>query len=880
MENHDLPGQHHGDPPGSSQAGLPRPPGPLSSSSLEIEHENSISLGENCGSISTFGATGVLLMDSKNDHPENMPLSRFNGIEVHENHEMLIGTHEDLVELTGNDDEDRLLTERYGDTKDKSNNRHGSKNRTENSIYGKNNLEKVKNRIHSINSEKPEHDENDESIAHTRKAVLQSPGSENSKNRPDSVIRKNSENVQIDEKNMSYEENINPSRLIPSFQADKYVSSNQFHDLGEQKSREASKRSFSYNTEEDLFEEQFSSRRRSVDTVISIGEIAPKKAPNPRILILDFVDKNVLPVTHVQLVRNIIITNTQIRSFSTKILERGGISLLFNSPKAKQFAEKVINDKISNQLKKKGFLQTKKSFEVICSLPKDLNADNLSRALKAIKIVKLGHGKFVFSVTSKEQAVLLISDGYLYGAYHIEFKPYTFKPKIACFKCGSIYHSTCSLELFPKEIQKETLASNNCVNCRKPGHSAKECPLYLEKLKKATENKKSSYAAALGSKASPPTVTNSLQGYRVRDMAAPGSKASPPTVTNSGLSQILNTQIIADVVSAVLKHLKVDVSAQDINKVITETIKNLSSPPVQPPPESASQPFVPIINKPKTIMKRNAPRKPAPSKNTASRKSVLSKYSEEALALAASKQTNQSLEKSNQNMEIVQSGNQPENSDVEIESASPEPSDSETQTSSGGRGGKPRYVSKVQRELQEFEKQQEKAASLPLDISHVVYPYCSCGEKYQMSPSWEKHFCEGKDEMFDGIEHFVKCLCKKQVTLTKENYSTNVALFHEHLIHECINAPKNRSKHTRKNKQKSLPDQSHFPKCGCGHVYKAVASWKKHWEKVKDPCTSQKVTCQCGDMELTSENYDTSVNVFNEHSARCSQDSLSNSSKQ
>jgi hypothetical protein len=104
-------------------------------------------------------------------------------------------------------------------------------------------------------------------------------------------------------------------------------------------------------------------------------------------------------------------------------------------------------------------------------------------------------------------------------------------------------------------------------------------------------------------------------------------------------------------------------------------------------------------------------------------------------------------------------------------------------------------------------------------------------------------------------------------TQTSKNPSTGTQQIREKRTNQVVAS---KTKTNTKTKQKSTPDQSTFPKCGCGHTYKAVSSWRKHWEKSKNPCASKLVTCRCGKMNLSPENYDASVNAFNEHSATCS----------
>jgi hypothetical protein len=309
------------------------------------------------------------------------------------------------------------------------------------------------------------------------------------------------------------------------------------------------------------------------------------------------------------------------------------------------------------------------------------------------------------------------------------------------------------------------------------------------KMKSAMENKRKSYADAL----------------KVGIMTAP---APPPKVTSS---LELSPTLILDIVALVLKHFKIEVNMQEVKEVISTalscTVSNPGKPQLDttlkkqaPQVSTTASSIIPEKIAEKTTMKKKKGKKPKkekskyslPAETTTSKTPV-----DHVLDVLAEKERNQASkvqqtkEESKESMEIETSRNEQENSDVEIDSASPEPSDYETdkrlqctRTSSRGRGGKP-FISKVQREFEQIAKEKEKAPPQEEDLSHVAYPRCwGCGEKYQMTEAWKKHICEGEE--IDGNPHYIKCFCKKQIKLTKENYEKTVASFHEHLIHKCL----------------------------------------------------------------------------------------------
>jgi hypothetical protein len=525
------------------------------------------------------------------------------------------------------------------------------------------------------------------------------------------------------------------------------------------------------------------SRRPSLDFNY-IPEPPPKKPVNPRILILDFKEKS---VENIKIVRNALIMFTEIRNFSIKRLSRGGISILFAKPKAREFAEAILLEKLSDQLiTRGGFIRNKKVFEIACNVPKEVNLDTLNAEIRSISYKKLGY-RTIFTLSTAVEASRLIADGYFFENFHLEFAPFVYKPKVAC-KCGSIYHSTCTPD--PNITETENTICGNC----KQQHPTKDCEMLKMKMKSAMENKKKSYADAL----------------KVGIMTAP---APPPKVTSS---LELSPTLILDIVSLVLKHFKIEINMQEVKEVISTALSCTVSAPGRPQPSTGRPQPAPTLTKPVSQVQINASSN-IPEKNAVTTtnkkkkgkkpKKEKSKYSlptetgttaktpvDHVLAVLAEKETIQASEAKEdlkESMEIETSRNEQENSDVEIESASPEPSDYETdkrlqrtRTSSRGRGGKP-FISKVQREFEQIEKEKEKAPPQEEDLSHVVYPRCwGCGEKYQMTEAWKKHICEGEE--MDGNSHYIKCFCKKQVKLTKENYEKTVASFHEHLIHKCL----------------------------------------------------------------------------------------------
>lgn len=231
------------------------------------------------------------------------------------------------------------------------------------------------------------------------------------------------------------------------------------------------------------------------------------KKVNPRIIHLDFIEKN---VSHVQEVRQVIINSTQIRNFCIKVLPKGGISILLGNQKAKSLVEGLLNEKLEGKLCKKGFLVNKKLFELSCRVPKDLDPKTVMETIKADKFIKRGGSECIFFLPSQNAANELITNGKFVSPYHLEFAPFIFAPRIACQNCGSSEHSECSkiiCKTCASDHKTEDCKSNvsKCYYC-KGDHAFKNCLLFKEKFAFAKATKKKTYAQALSTPVSQKTV--------------------------------------------------------------------------------------------------------------------------------------------------------------------------------------------------------------------------------------------------------------------------------------------------------------------------------------------------------------------------------------
>lgn len=219
---------------------------------------------------------------------------------------------------------------------------------------------------------------------------------------------------------------------------------------------------------------------------------------NPRLVHLDFIEKN---VSNVQTVREIIINNTQVRNFTIKVLPKGGLSILLPNKTAKLLVEDILFKKLEGKVKRKGFLLNKKLFEVSCRVPKDLDPKIVLHEIKAEKFIKRGGNEVIFFMPSQIIASLIVQQGKFVSPYHLEFAPFTFAPRIICKNCGSMEHYECTKVLCKscgQEHKSEDCSSDfvKCFYC-KDSHAFKDCSKFKEKSSTAKASKKKTYAEAL-----------------------------------------------------------------------------------------------------------------------------------------------------------------------------------------------------------------------------------------------------------------------------------------------------------------------------------------------------------------------------------------------
>jgi hypothetical protein len=210
-----------------------------------------------------------------------------------------------------------------------------------------------------------------------------------------------------------------------------------------------------------------------------------KQTKNKKMLLLDFLEDK---KENLSLVFKTIKENSNINPISLKRLEKGGISVLFRNETAKNTVSKLLYEKLDGQLRPKSFMEVKKTFEVCCQLPKEIDVQSFCTAIGAIKYISRLGKEYIFFLNSKIEAGNLVRDGFIYEDYLIVFEPFTFAPHICCLRCGSKDHKLCENEVL------ETLC-NYCTG----NHSFKNCDMFKLDRKAAKLSKKKTYAEALGS---------------------------------------------------------------------------------------------------------------------------------------------------------------------------------------------------------------------------------------------------------------------------------------------------------------------------------------------------------------------------------------------
>lgn len=526
-------------------------------------------------------------------------------------------------------------------------------------------------------------------------------------------------------------------------------------------------------------------RRRSGEFSFTSEIPMQKKPPNPRILILDFKENN---ASNVQLVRRALINFTEIRNFSIKVLMRGGISILFAKPKARDFASKILTEKLATHLAtRRGFLKNKKVFEVITTVSKSSNLDEMKSALSAVSFKAISHNRVIFSLNTPEEASKVILDGFFYDSIHYEFQPFVYKPKVAC-KCGSIYHTQCTETDSKDNGTEEPLP---CGNCKQTDHSTKQCILYKERLQTALANKKKTYAEAL-------KVSSRKQNPATLPRLVLSSTTAPqPQLfysTNDNYDFPFFTLKVAELV---LHHFKVETNRTELEHAVDLAITSIQFPSNQTKQkETAVSSTLPTQGYTSSHARSNlAPKKPL-SKYSVYTKPITGSQESFLQDKAVLLNTSNSMD-AEETLPVAAPDTLMEEKKIQPDEENQiSPPDSESDDSSSpsryhrgssgrgrGRGGRGASSTTTPRPKASTEKPKPKPKAKP-DFSN--FPKCGCGHVYKQVHSWLTHWNPKKSQPCPRQE--VRCNCGRFV-LTPMNYNGFVKRFNEHLNSSLCKKP-------------------------------------------------------------------------------------------
>jgi hypothetical protein len=237
---------------------------------------------------------------------------------------------------------------------------------------------------------------------------------------------------------------------------------------------------------------------------------------NEKMLILDFDDTNLTSEQKIRMTRDCILQKTELIDFRLKTLERGGISVLFKTIEQKNFAESILKKELESSLKKKGYISSKKTFEVLLPrFPRELHLDLLTTYDHVVNYKQLRSTDVVLFMDSKEAATNLIQRGMFIDNYYFSISPFVFRPHILCGLCRKIGHNQLSCTERSKssslcincakdhDEDHDCSAEIRCTECSSNEHNILQCPTYQSQIRAATTQKMKSYKEALSIKPIP-----------------------------------------------------------------------------------------------------------------------------------------------------------------------------------------------------------------------------------------------------------------------------------------------------------------------------------------------------------------------------------------
>jgi hypothetical protein len=410
-------------------------------------------------------------------------------------------------------------------------------------------------------------------------------------------------------------------------------------------------------------------------------------------------------------------------------------------------------------------MKSKKLFEIITCIPKQVDREELKIALDADRFIERFGNKVVFFMKTLESARGLINDGFFFNDFFLTFELFVFKPKIGCRTCGSFDHTNCVAE-------ETNMDASLCNHCSSTEHSSFKCAIYLDILKEAKENKKQSYAAALLSS----SPSQKAQKKILMDSPSRINQRSSATKTSPTSSILpvakLNVSLITTVVKSVLLILNVssdiDIINAAIQKSLSEVIRNENS---------ASSNIMDEKTWP-SLNKNNS--KNASLYTTAIQEKNGTMLVEEPVAVTAqcpnpskvlkpltSLAIKEKLKKTKKSLSWADHGGQQLEHIRSIENR-----DSEKQTS--------RYAMDVLETDTDSEMNNDEALNFTYGKA-----FCRCGHPFKVSSGSKSHLTR-KIACCDHPGYVCEC---KAETLDLSNWTSNFGFFKKHLKSTCIAYP-------------------------------------------------------------------------------------------
>jgi hypothetical protein len=278
-------------------------------------------------------------------------------------------------------------------------------------------------------------------------------------------------------------------------------------------------------------------------------------------------------------VHKLLITKSDIRNFSIRQLERGGISILFKSANAREFAAELLFSYLKAELKpqKHKFGSLKKSFEISCLLPKGIEPEDIHKNIESLKFLKRKGNVCVFFMSTKEAAKNLIENGFIFDSFLITFNPFVFPARISCRSCGSLEHKHCENITCTKcagpHLRKDCNDNEkvHCLHCSED-HDSFRCPTYIEKQRYATMHKKKSYADVLKQQQTHDSQALSSQNGTAKETPFKKKRQADQLIING---EAVSLPVITSLLEAFLSMFKI--TSHNIEDVIS-TIKEEMKP--------------------------------------------------------------------------------------------------------------------------------------------------------------------------------------------------------------------------------------------------------------------------------------------------------------